>query len=72
MARLAPAAAAHDDARLDVVADRERGQLSDLEQVLQLRQRAAHEERPLLPMPAQEFSRRQAAKQTKLHARDYM
>src|SRR5581483_2538910 len=72
VARLIASAAAHHDARLDVVAAREGQQIRGVEQIPELRQRAAHIERTLLPMPSQEFARRQAAEQTKLHARDYM
>jgi hypothetical protein len=59
-------------ARLDVVAPGEGAQFRDAQHATEFRQRAAHIERPLLPMPPQKFARRQAAEQTKLHARDYM
>jgi len=72
VAGLALPAAAHDDARLDVVAAGKRYQIRGVEQILELGQRAAHVERALLPVPAQKVARRQAAEQTKLHACDYM
>jgi hypothetical protein len=59
------------DPGFDVVARGEREQLALAGDLYVRRERGAHEKRALLPMPAQEPCRRQAAEQSRHHRGDY-
>ena len=64
------AAVARDQARLDVVLGRQREQARAIDRGERARQRAADHERLLLPMPAHEERRRQAAERGSSAGRD--
>jgi hypothetical protein len=60
-------ASAFHDPGFHVVAPRERQQFLQADQAARRVERAAHEERPLLPVAAKKFSRRQAAEERARH-----
>ena len=60
-------AAAFHDPGFDIIAARKSEQLALVHHAGELRQCVAHMKRTLLPVAAQEFPRRQAAEQTKVH-----
>ena len=62
------APALHHQPRLDVAARREREQPVRRDGIAEARQRASHEQRPLLPMAAQERAGAQPSEQAGTHA----
>jgi hypothetical protein len=67
MLRFPSRAAAPHHPGFDVVAPCERLQAARIDHAGESRQRAAHEERALLPMAAQKVTRRESAEQSQVH-----